>query len=122
MASAPLPHFSPSTAGALSRKVPDARTGVDSPAPDRRYQVHLAVGADRREPRVLEDFPIDGDGITLAQVRGELRKALAQRAQQLTHIGCVELHFSSASGELLQRAAEDYACHVARLSCDFYAG
>src|SRR5262249_26237622 len=45
--------------------------GCSLSAADRRYQMHFAVGADRREPGVLEDLAVDGDGVALFEMRGQ---------------------------------------------------
>src|SRR4051794_18013266 len=52
-----------------------------SAASNRRHQVHLAVGPDRRKPRVLKNLAVDGDGIALGQMGSELGKLFAERAQ-----------------------------------------
>src|SRR5262249_31942262 len=71
--------------------------------------MYFAVGADRREPRVLEDFAVDGDGVALFEMGRQRWVALAERTQKLPNVARLELDLRVAAGELLERAAENYA-------------
>src|SRR3954468_12997831 len=73
--------------------------------------MHLAVGPDRRKPRVLKNLAVDGDGIALGQMGSELGKLFAERAQQLAHIAGLQIGFGDTASEVLQRAAEDDVGH-----------
>src|SRR5262245_49676125 len=91
----------PATAAGMARPI-----GFSSAA-YRRHQVHFAVRPDRREPRVLEDLAVDGDGIAALEVRRELRIAVAERTEQLAHVMRLDLDFRHATGNLAERAAKD---------------
>src|SRR5581483_6124896 len=82
------------------------------PAADRGHKMHFAVWTDGREPGVLKDLAVDGDGIAAVQMRAEFRESLAEYAQELAHIARIDLHFLDAAGELTQRARENDLCHV----------
>jgi hypothetical protein len=79
-----------------------------SAAANRWNQMHFAVRSDGREPHILEDFSVDGDGVGIVlDVRGQSRIALAQRAQQLLHVARIDLQLRFAARQLLQGSAED---------------
>lgn len=80
-------------------------------APDLRNDVNFAVRADCREPGVLEDLAVDGDGDAFLQVRCELRIACAKLGKKLTHIADVENELALPAAELLEIPVQDYSSH-----------
>ncbi len=63
--------------------------------------MYFAVGAYRRKPRILKNLAIDGDGVAFIEMRRELRTALAEGAQQLANVACLDVDFSGTAGQLL---------------------
>lgn len=76
-----------------------------SSSSNRRHQVNLAIRSNRREPRILKHFTIDRDRVATVQMRRKLWVALPEHAQQLTHIGDIEVDLRGTASELPERSA-----------------
>ena len=85
---------------------------LGSAAANRWHQMDFAIGANGREPRVLKDLAVDGDGITGFEMRAELGITAAELAQQLTHVAGFDFDLGRATRQLFEGAAQDDVCQA----------
>jgi len=74
--------------------------------------VHLTVGADCREPGILKNLTVDGNGNALLKMRREGGMKRAELGEKLAHVFGLDIELALAVAELLEISVQDYARHT----------